>query len=507
MPRLPEPKAAQAEVHLRRAAVTAPFDRLDMALRVLANCLGQRKRGPCPSLSAVSVGPEAIEILLADAVDAPMGPFAVEADGRAWTLSASVPDDEIRPIANTQAGPAPALVTIGALDERSLLIDLEASPRTLVGGDPHDAASLLWTLALDLVTSNRADDVNVILVGRPPAGFNAAGRARVFERLADVIDEIESEAAALTEVGSAHPTTAFEARVDDASDVITPIVVLVAEPQAELDRLLKTAHVYRGVAVVVGGVADGDFDRELCVEADTLVLKPVGLRLTPAHLPPEVLEASGELLQVAADLEPGELLDLRQAKPTAPLTVGPEQIPLSFDLLGEPIVPPKHVMVKVLGPVEIVGGQQPIDRRRSVELVAYLAMHPDGVDDGRLRTALWPDGAPTQAAFNETVSKARRMLGLDPQGNHHLRHVDNHRYRLGPFVFTDAALLEESIHSETWGEALRLVRGLPFESTTGGYEWAYEEGQAHRLVVLIEEAGDRADGPLEASRLPTTTSS
>jgi hypothetical protein len=506
MPRLPGPDAARAEVHLRRAAVAAPFDRLDSALRVLAHSLGRRKAGACPSISAVSVGPDAIEILLTDAVDAPTGPFDVEANGRAWTLPASLPDGDLRPIANTQAGPSPALVTVGTIDERSVLIDLEAAPRTLVGGDPLDAESLLWTIALDLITSNRADDVNVVLVGHPPAGFDALSRARVFEHLADVMDEIEREAAALTEFLRARrrPTT-FDARIDDPGDILTPIVVLIADGQPDLDRLLKAAHTYRGLAVVVAGDADGEFDRELCVEDDTLVLKPVGLRLTPAHLPPEMLQASGELLRVAADVEAGELLDLRtSSEPRGALTVGPHEVLLEFDPHGQPIVPAGHVMVKVLGPVEIEGGQQPIDRRRSVELVTYLAMHPEGVDDGRLRTALWPEGAPTQAAFNETVSKARRMLGLDPQGNHHLRNVDKRRYRVGPFVFTDAALLEESIEGERWGDALRLVRGMPFDATTGGYEWAYEEGQAHRLVVLIEEAGSRVNYPANAKRVSTS---
>src|SRR5205814_1281150 len=120
------------------------------------------------------------------------------------------------------------------------------------------------------------------------------------------------------------------------------------------------------------------------------------------------------------------------------LTVGPNHVPLEFDPNGQPIAPPGHVLVRVLGPVEIVGGQQPIDRRRSIELVVYLALHPDGVDDARLRTVLWPDAAPTQGAFNETVSRARRMLGLDPDGVHHLLPVDNRRYRVGHYVVTDA---------------------------------------------------------------------
>lgn len=505
MIQLPNADAARAEVHLRRAAVGAPFERVDLALRVLAHCLGQRRSEPCPGITAVSVGREVVEILLTDVVEAPTGPFDVEASGRAWTLPASVPDSELRTIADTQAGPAPALVTVGTIDERSVLVDLEAGARTLVGGDPADATALLWTLALDLITTNRADDLKVILVGEPPTGLDAIDRARVVPDLDEAIDEIESEAAVLTaSLSSRRRATTLEARVANPADVLTPTVVLVAaaQPASALDRLLKAAGENNGLAVVIVGDVDGDFDRELCVEGDTLVVKPIGLRLSPALLPQDVLHSAGDLLQVASDLTPGEPLDLGQ-KPSSDaaggrLAIGPNKLPLEFDAAGEPIVPPGHVLVRVLGRVEVIGGQQQIDRRRSIELVAYLALHPDGVDDARLRTALWPDGAPTQAAFNETVSRARRMLGLDAEGNHHVSHVDNGRYRVGPYVFTDAALLEATVGGDGWADVLRLVRGLPFEGTTGGYEWAYEEGQAHRLLVLIEEAGNSAAVSAEA---------
>lgn len=493
----PDAEAAHAEVQLRRAAAHGPFERVDLALRVLADCLSKRKPGPCPAITAVSVGPTAIEILLSETVSAPAGPFDVDADGRAWTLASAVPDADLHQIADTQGGPAPALVTVGTIDERSVLIDLEAGARTLLGGDPADAERLLWTLAVDLGTSNRADDVNVILVGDPPEGLDALDRLSVVDSLDAVVDAIEAEAVSITgALASSRRATTLDARVANPLDTITPTVVLVssaATPDA-IDRLLEAASSHHGLAVVVAGDVDGDFDRELCVEDDTLIVKPVGLRLAPASLPVHVLKATGELLHVAADLGPGEQLDLDLRPGVNPytqgLTIGPNDSPLAFDAAGQLIVPPGHVFVRVLGPVEIVGGQQPIDRRRSIELVVYLALHPDGVDDARLRTVLWPDAAPTQAAFNETVSRARRMLGLDPEGVHHLLPVDNRRYRVGRYVVTDASLLEEHALGGCAGEALRLVSGLPFEGTDRGYEWSYEEGQAHRLAALIDEARD-----------------
>ena len=501
MIRLSSGQAARTEVHLRRAAVGAPYDRLDLALRSLAHSLGRRQAGPCPAISVLSVGPEAIEIVLTEAVDAPPGPFDVTVDGRAWTLSAAVPDDELRPLADLQSGPAPALVTVGTIGDRTVLIDLEAGARTIVGGDPDDARAQLWSMAIELATSNRADDLRLVLVGKPPSGVDVLDRMEVVDSLEEVMVTIEAEAATTTAtLASLGRPSTFDARAADPTLLLTPTVVIVADglSGSAFDRLMAAAAESHGLVVLAAGLdVDFAFDRELCVEADTMVVKPLGLRLQPAALPPGVVEDVGELLRTAADLDPGSEveIDLKPAchPPLDGLTMGPEHLPLNFDQEGNPVVPAGHVLVRMLGPVEIIGSERPIDRRRCIELVVYLALHPEGVDEGRIKAALWPESEPTRGAFNETVSRARRLLGLDPTGVHHLRPVDNRRYLLGPYVVTDADVLQQS---HGLGEASRLVRGLPFEGTAIGYEWAYEEAHAYRLSTLVEHL----DGSVEADR-------
>lgn len=495
MIRLPGARAARSEVHLRRAAAGAPFDRLDLALRTLAHFLGRRRPGPCPAISVLSVGPEAIEILLTEPVDAPSGPFEVTAGGRAWTLPATVPDDELSPLADLQSGPAPALVTVGTVDERTVLIDLEAGARTIVGGDPDDAQALLWTMAVELATSNRADDLSLVLVGKAPSGLDVLDRVQVVDSVDQVLTTIEAEASATTAaLAEVRRSSTFDARAADPTLLLTPTVVLVADPSSGpgLDRLMAAAGESHGLAVLVAGDVDEAFDRELCVEEDTLVVKPLGLRLRPAALPPGVIEDVGEILSTAIDLQPGPALDLDLAPacrpPQARLTIGPDHLPLTFGPDGRPVVPDRHVLVRVLGSVDVIGGEERIDRPRCVELVAYLALHPEGVDDGRIKAALWPELPPTRGAFNETVSRARRLLGHDPTGIHHVLKVDNRRYRLGPYVVTDASVFEAFQGNR---EVARLVRGIPFEGTDRGYEWAYEEGIAYRLSAIIEECGDR----------------
>jgi hypothetical protein len=143
---------------------------------------------------------------------------------------------------------------------------------------------------------------------------------------------------------------------------------------------------------------------------------------------------------------------------------------VTHDADGRPVVPDGHVVVRVQGGVEVFGGARPVDRRRCTELVVYLALHPEGVDEEQIREALWPESNPTRSAFNETISRARRCLGLDPTGDHHVRHCERGRYRLGPYVHL------ETNRPSVPGDQL----ALPFRGAKG-YEWAYTEGIAYTL--------------------------
>ncbi len=100
----------------------------------------------------------------------------------------------------------------------------------------------------------------------------------------------------------------------------------------------------------------------------------------------------------------------------------------------------------MLGPVE-VQGVPPINRRRTTELITYLALHPGGVSAERLKTAIWPDAEPSQDTFNVTVHRARSALGTDADGNHSLPHAvtNGGTYSLGPHVVTDLHRFNELV--------------------------------------------------------------
>jgi len=174
------------------------------------------------------------------------------------------------------------------------------------------------------------------------------------------------------------------------------------------------------------------------------------------------------------------------------------------------IDPPYEVDVCVLGPVEVLRGRAPLDRRQA-ELVTYLALHPEGVTDDQVKTALWPERLPALSTFNNLVSTSRTQLGASTSGELHLPTARDGRYRVSAFVRTDLQRFRDRVaysrhqtgadQIATLKEALRLVRGHAFAGTTRGYEWAITGGlnatierevveASHRLAVICLEAKD-----------------
>lgn len=497
---VPAGKAAEAEASLRASASETAADRLDLALRALAGCLAQRRHGPVPAIDAVSVDGDEMEFLLAATVDAPHGPFEVIGGGRSWTLPAAVDPGALEALAVGMAAPAPALVQIGRTGDREVLIDLEAAARAAVRGSPVAADALMRAIALGLATSTWADDVRLVVIGPAPRGLEGLDRVRVAADLKSVVDDLEVEVWATTKelVGAGRAST-IEARVSMSGDPWTPtIVVLMEQGGGEaLERLLELAGQAHALAVVGHALPDAMVDRELVIEGETLTARPPGITLTPISEPGDESEAVGEVLELAesraegvdtfAIEEPGESGSTMAVEaPVLPLGALPDD-----DDGGD-------VVIRVLGPVEIEGGAGPVDRRKSKELVTYLALHPRGVDEGRIKAALWPNEIPSQGSFNQTISRARMCLGTGSDGSNHLPHVEDGLYRLGNSVHTDFQRLEAAYRLakdepgsqalEALARALALVRGIPFEGTKGGYNWAHTEGLVARMEAVVADA-------------------
>jgi hypothetical protein len=494
--RTPRPEVAPTELTLRRTASNSPAGRLDVALRAFAHCAAQRQRQSAPSVEAVRIGDDGVEILLTETLDAPAGPFRLVAGGQAWTLEPSA-EKAAEALAVQMVAPVPALVTVGRADDASVLVDLEATGCTAITGEPDAAQALFRSLVLELATSIWADCLEVVLVGVDTAAYETLERTTVVSSLTEVLHDLEASAAATSDELASHgEVSTLAARLRYGGDGWVPTVVLCANPSADEEALSQLLGIAgegrRGLAVVALGEVAGA-DRVLRVQAGVIDVSPPGITLTAAApTPPEMADLE-EILAVATDQEGMELDEQEPADETHIATIHPQAVP-------DDDPPAPEVLVRVLGPVEVEGGRTPIDRRKAVELVAYLATHPKGVDDARLKTVLWLDEQAPQPSFNTTVTKARSSLGLAGDGSHHLPHLADARglYRLGPGVTTDATVIERRLALarnqatpaaiDSLVPALELVRGMPFEGVRAGYEWAHADGLVARMEAVVADA-------------------
>lgn len=513
-PRTPGPHLESVESRLRRAADLEAAELLDLALRAFA--AGARTmREPVPGVLAVRAGTEQVELLLADPPPQPPKGFQPTGDEHGWITDPDLDADDLRALASGQAAPLPALVSLGQLDGDHLLVDLETAGVLTIGGETEAADSAIRSIAMQLATSIWVDHVDVLLVGAPSLDIAGAARVRHVPDLEEAVDELAALAGSIADaLDAAECSSTLQARCSDKHDdgwIPTVLVCAREIDDSTLERLVEIAGGgNRGVAVVARSSACGAWHAQ--VTDEELVLSPLEFRLIPSLVDAETASAVDELLSdaVVGEDEPIEAVTVAEhdeppATPHAPFSD-----------------PPFEVEVRVLGPVEVAGVETPLDRRKSVELVAYIALHPKGVTDERLKTILWPDALPKDGTFNTNVSMTRARLGRDSDGGLHLPHkvASGNVYRLGSLVATDLVRFEARVaHAKhcppseaivALREALELVRGQPFEGAHG-FEWAYSEGlvaateaavadAAHTLARLYLEAGDPAGATWAANQ-------
>lgn len=155
-------------------------------------------------------------------------------------------------------------------------------------------------------------------------------------------------------------------------------------------------------------------------------------------------------------------------------------------------------MVRVLGPVQIVGAARPFRRAWCTDLIAFLALHPDGASADALATALWPDQLPSDATRFSTISEARRALGHASDGSDHLPRFVG-KLRLAATVTTDWAQFRSlsAVRGpsalDAWSAALDLVRG-PALGSLRSTDWAVLEGVlAEMESAVVQLAVDAAE--------------
>ncbi|MDP2291267.1 MAG: hypothetical protein Q8M22_08760 [Actinomycetota bacterium] len=490
--RLSAPTAAQArtELLLRSLSAAERLARLDLALRAAAPSLASQ----AASVQAVVMHDSGeIRLFLRGAATPDEADWSLELHANTWVLDASTSLSALAPRARLSAQPCPALVHVGGVDEGGeLFVDLEAVG-TLLVRSPH-ATAILRALAASLAASPFLDATRLFTVGLDDATLHGSNCEQV-ESLDAAFD------AAAISLGStallARDMTTFALRAaGTGGESWEPAVIIAAHRPTATPSAIELVGEWsaaaaggRGLALVLECRGDAEVRAgtgrpwQLTSADGGHVLEPLGLRVLPIGLD------AGDVARV------NELLDRANDSPLTDAQVVPID---RRDHGGPPFVEPEWaLMVRVLGPVEVVSNEGRIvacERSKAVELIVWLSQHRERPTRTAARTALW-DLDVRDATFANVVSDARRAMGraLAPaEGEEWITRTLTEDLPLHPRVVTDAELLEARVEHarglppldaiEVLRPGVELLGGLPFAGT--GYLWTDAEGITSSLALL-----------------------
>jgi hypothetical protein len=507
--RLPAPEgdAAVAEQALRLGADDPAVALLDTSLRHLSRINAARGKPP-PTVFAALLPPGQLRLWVAPPDNDPPSPWTAEDSGQVWGLDAAVapaldPGDALAPY--------PGLVTLGSSEAGRIMVDLEVAHGLIaLRGPAETVRAALAALAVELVTNRWSDRMRVTLAGFGEGLQNMSPeRVRVTASLDDVLPEMEQRAGSLaTDMALAGVDSVLTGRAFGGEPgQWAPHYLLMGEPPTpqQAERLLTLARSRQRTAlgfVVAGDVPGASWTWDLT--ADGRLRAPAfGFDLAAQLLPPSQYAAVVSLFADPGDYPP--VTDPAAGAAPAPQLAPGARFPVEIGLLGP-------LTVSAPGPVE------PSRLTLATEIVAYLAIHPDGVHTNVLSGAIWPRGAGAEVR-DAALARAASWLGTDESGAPNLVTDSAGRLRLGPGVRVDwhvfrALVARAAPSGDEAGcldRALGLVRGQPLDGRDPNrYGWlgpdafgsevaATVADAAHRLAVLRLGAGDPA-GAMSAAR-------
>ena len=175
----------------------------------------------------------------------------------------------------------------------------------------------------------------------------------------------------------------------------------------------------------------------------------------------------------------------------------PATPPTERDVRSVPSPSTVQVEVDVLGALSVVGLARQPRRGKVLELIAWLALHPEGGSPERIAAALWPDATYSGGSFRTYRWDARRALGDDPHGEALLS--DYADLRLSDAVSTDWARFRALAASSDRADqhaALALVRGTALGEAD--WLWLTMEGIVSSIEAEVSDlattlAGEELD--------------
>lgn len=494
MPAPPSNDAVQLDQQLQAASDPDAALFLDASLRIMSSRVADN---PPPGIIGVTMDSSSVSIHLSSPEEAPPG-FHTGDDGKTWTLPKDAGLELLLAEADGVPAPLPTLATVGRKDGNEFLLNLEHMATLNLEGNHQAIIEICAAMAMQLASSHLADDLTVLCVGFG-RDLTVLERVEHVPDLASAADRIrchQRQNQAL--LGSLTPVD--RSRIGDNGDFSHPMVALVPHQlsQEDASELLETCD--SSVSVVAHGLDGASWVGRL--NEHGLLLQPIGLRLEAHGLPDAAIAAFAELASSAKDTE------------GVALTVPPEPRSIEVKYDASAIGPlAVDIEVRVLGTIEVLGAAQPFTSRRALDLVTYLAFHPEGADRDQLRTHIWPsDEPPSESTLVNTVSRARKALGTNEDGDLYLPRVSAKGiYQLRAGVGTDVGRFEALISAarkdvgergrEQLQSALDLVRGTPFTGGAGDmFRWAdfglrthidcLVDTAAHELAARCLEVGD-----------------
>jgi DNA-binding SARP family transcriptional activator len=385
-----------------------------------------------------------------------------------------------------------ALVTVWSGPTSRCLVDLVACGSVAIDGPPVAVGATLSDVVVELATHRWCDLDELVVVG---FGSEIAGLER-----AVCLSNAEAALEYLAEQRTSEVLSQPRARC-----------LVVAPPIGR--RSPANLNPLRTLVELVHATPDTGL-----VCCDPSLPNVRGLWRLAAHREPiDIAIRRRNLVQLRlAPGLPAEVAVLPPARPKvgADGTEDEEPLPRSYEELDHPLhgartgralqalpvqdpgsegldVP--SVLVRVLGPVDVVHSGASLDRRpRVTELLAYLALHPGGATGEAIASAVWPERRVRPQTLANRLTEARQALGTTASGLPRLRRVAG-RHVLSD-VSTDWAhfvrLTEPGTTAAEWTEALKLVRGRPFDGFLDA-GWVVFEGLGSTVESRIVDAASR----------------
>ena len=168
-------------------------------------------------------------------------------------------------------------------------------------------------------------------------------------------------------------------------------------------------------------------------------------------------------------------------------------------------------LVQLLGAVELLHPRGTVERskqRQLTEIAAYLCLHP-GRDHTHLSEAIWPGARTLDNTRNTAMSKLRKWLGTNTDGEDYVPRVLDDGYRLHPDVRSDWQLWHELLPQDpaaadtpALAAALELVHDRPFAGTDPRrYAWA-ERDRQDMISAIVDAAHELARRALLEGNAP-----